>query len=100
MWLVRLTAEEIQNPLNLPKLHPFLFVSLSDSVSLLSLPGANFQNDFMATECPNCRELVSYAAGLLFRPGILVCVCLQKGGKHFFLFGGGLGGVRLGYLSF
>ncbi|KAI3358022.1 hypothetical protein L3Q82_003041 [Scortum barcoo] len=39
-----------------------------DSVSLLSLPGANFQNDFMAAECPNCGELVSFAAGLLFRP--------------------------------
>ncbi|KAK2921240.1 hypothetical protein Q8A73_000725 [Channa argus] len=28
-----------------------------DSVSLLLLPGANFQNDFMAAECPNYGEL-------------------------------------------
>lgn len=73
MWPVRLTAEENQNTFFLPLLRPlfsFLFVSLQDSVSLRSLPGANFQNDFMAAECPNYGELVSFAAGLLFRPGI------------------------------
>lgn len=36
----------------------------------------------MAAECPNCGELVSFAAGLLFRPGISVCVCVSVCAKR------------------